>query len=140
VLIPPIPESLKLWNVKKCTYYQFIRVWHWHFLLLLALINIQYTCIHCWKMSNLFVQALETGISSRFRSECKLILYLTTMYIYCVFPAMSKSPKTTDKLLENSWNKRLSNGFQWCHPWCQHLYCYRFFLLLYKNEVPEMLF
>ena len=53
-------------------------------------------------MSNLFVQALETGISSRFRSECKLILYLTTMYIYCVFPAMSKSPKTTDKLLENS--------------------------------------
>ena len=40
--------------------------------------------------------------SSLFRIECKLILYLTTMYIYCVYPAISKTPS---KLSENNWNK-----------------------------------
>ena len=34
-----------------------------------------------------------TSFSSLFRSECKLFLYLTTMYVYCVYPGISKSPK-----------------------------------------------
>ena len=55
-------------------------------------------------MYNVHVQYtyLETGrkasLSSLFRSECKSMLYLTTMYVYCVYPAISKSPKTLAKL------------------------------------------
>ena len=45
--------------------------------------------IHCWKIYNLFVWALETSrkasFSSLFRSVCKLILYFPTMYMYCIF-------------------------------------------------------
>ena len=45
--------------------------------------------IHCWKIYNLFVRALETSrkasFSSLFRSVGKLILYFPTMYIYCIF-------------------------------------------------------
>ena len=48
--------------------------------------------IHCRKIYNLFVQALETGrktsFSRLFRIECKLILYWMTMYVYCVYPAI----------------------------------------------------
>ena len=38
--------------------------------------------------------------SSLFRSECKLILYLTTMYVYCVYPAISKSSKQLPNCLK----------------------------------------
>ena len=45
----------------------------------------------------MFVRTLETGrkasCSSLFRSECKLILYLTRMYVHCVYPAISETPK-----------------------------------------------
>ena len=36
------------------------------------------------------------SFSSLFHSECNIISYLTTMYVYCVYPAMSKS---TNQLL-----------------------------------------
>ena len=56
--------------------------------------NIYTIYVHCRKIYNLFARALETDRrASLFRSECKLILYSTTMYIYCVYPAISKSPK-----------------------------------------------
>jgi len=42
------------------------------------------------------------SFSSLFRSECKLILHLMTMYVYCVYSAISKSPKTSAKLFENN--------------------------------------
>ena len=34
-----------------------------------------------------------SSFSSLFRSKCKLILYLTTMYAYCVYHAIAKSSK-----------------------------------------------
>ena len=37
---------------------------------------------------------------SLFRSECKLILYLTTMYVYCIYSALSKSPKQLQNCLK----------------------------------------
>ena len=71
--------------------------------------------IHCPQISNLFVAALVTGrktsFSGLFRSECKYISYLPTMYVYCVYTTMSK---TTTKLFENSRDKRRSNYFQLC--------------------------
>ena len=99
--------------------------------------------IHCREIYNLFYAGRTASIwrfSSLFRSEHILILYLTTLYLYCGYPAISKSPKTHAKLSENIWNKRRSNHFQWCHLWRQRLYCYHFFLLLYMNNVPEMLY
>ena len=51
-----------------------------------------------------------------------------------------KKSKTTAKLSENGWNKRHCNSFQRCHLWRQHLYCYHFFLLLNRNQVPEKLY
>lgn len=52
-------------------------------------------------MYNLFVRAFETGrkesycFPSLFPSECKLTIYLSTlyMYVYCAFPAIATSPK-----------------------------------------------
>jgi hypothetical protein len=60
--------------------------------------------VHRLKIYNLFARALETGrrtsFSSLFRSECKLILFLTTMYVYCVYPAISKGPKQLPNCLK----------------------------------------
>ena len=90
------------------------------------------------------MRTLQTGrkanLSSLFLSEWKLILYLTTMYVHCVYPAISKSHKTTTKLSENNWNKPRSDRFNWRYLRGSGLYCYRFFLSLYLNPVPEMLY
>ena len=40
------------------------------------------------------------SFSSLFRSVCKLILFLTTIYVYCGHPALSKSPKHLSNLLK----------------------------------------
>jgi RNase P/RNase MRP subunit p30 len=51
--------------------------------------------------------------SSLFHSECKLILYLTTMYVYCVYHAISKSPKHLPnclKITETSFVLIVFNG------------------------------
>ena len=42
----------------------------------------------------------STSFSSLFHSECKLIVYLTTMYVCCVYPAISKSPKQLPNCLK----------------------------------------
>ena len=66
--------------------------------------NIYTTYVHCRKIYNSFALALETdrraSFSSLSRSECKLILYSTTMYVYCVYPAISKSPKQLPNFLK----------------------------------------
>jgi hypothetical protein len=77
--------------------------------------------------------------ASLFRNECKLILYLTTMYVYCVYPAISKGSNQLQYWSENSWNKRRSKSFQRRHMWRHRLYCYCFFLLLNRNQEPEKL-
>jgi hypothetical protein len=59
---------------------------------------------------------------------------------YICFSCNIKRYKTTAKFSENSWNKRRSKFFKRRHLWCQRLYCYRFFLLLNRNQVPEMLY
>ena len=43
-----------------------------------------------------------------FRSECKLNLYLTTMYVYCVYPAISKSTKELPNCLKIAEMKQVS--------------------------------
>jgi hypothetical protein len=43
--------------------------------------------------------------SGLFRSEYKWILYLTTMYVYCVYPAMSKKSENLSHLNKKDRNK-----------------------------------
>ena len=52
-----------------------------------------------------------TSFSSLFHSEYKLILYLTTMYIYCVYPAISKSPKHLPNCLKITETNPILNVF-----------------------------
>ena len=40
------------------------------------------------------------SFSTLFCSKCKLIWYLTTMYVYCVFPAISKDPQQLPNCLK----------------------------------------
>ena len=72
-----------------------------------------------------------------------VILYFSNEFElkrYICFSCNIKRYKTTAKFSENSWNKRRSKFFKRRHLWRQHLYCYRFFLLLNRNQVPEMLY
>ena len=76
--------------------------------------------LHNWLIINGTIRKLEVNLPSRvivyflvsfsnlFRSKWKLIIYVSTMYGYCVYPAKSKGSKTTAKLSENSWKKRRS--------------------------------
>ena len=45
------------------------------------------------------------------RSEYKWILYVTTMYVYCVYPAMSKKLENLSDLNKKDRNKRHSSPF-----------------------------
>jgi hypothetical protein len=58
-------------------------------------------------------QSSETlaSFSGLFRSEYKWILYLTTMYVYCVYPAMSKKSENLSDLNKKDRNKRHSSPF-----------------------------
>jgi hypothetical protein len=70
------------------------------------------------------------SISNLFRSECKLILYLTTVCLSCNI----KRSKTSAKLSENNRNMHRSDRIQWCHMWRPRSYCYRFCLSLFVNR------
>jgi hypothetical protein len=77
-------------------------------------------------------ESLIASFSNLFRRECKLILYLTTMYVYYVYPAISKSPKLLPNCL-----KIIEPCFVLIHLWRQILYCCRICLSLYVNQVPN---
>jgi hypothetical protein len=51
------------------------------------------------------------SFSGLFRSKYKWILYLTTMYVYCVYPAMSKKSENLSDLNKKDRNKRHSSSF-----------------------------
>ena len=51
------------------------------------------------------------SFSGLFRSEYKWIVYLTTMYVYCVYPAMSKKSENLSDLNKKDRNKRHSSPF-----------------------------
>ena len=51
------------------------------------------------------------SFSGLFRSEYKWILYLTTMYVYCVYPAMSTKSENLSDLNKKDRNKRHSSPF-----------------------------
>jgi hypothetical protein len=53
----------------------------------------------------------SASYSGLFRSEYKWISYLATMYVYCVYPAMSKKSENLSDLSKKDRNKRHSSPF-----------------------------
>jgi hypothetical protein len=79
--------------------------------------NIQYTYIvgkykiYLYKLRNRQNSKPLATFSCLFRSEYKWILYLPTMYVYCVYPAMSKKSENLSDLDKKYRNKRHSSPF-----------------------------
>ena len=71
-------------------------------------VNIKFICTSFRNRQNIEPSASFLGL---FRSEYKWILYLTTMYVYCVYPAMSKKSENLSDLNIKDRNKRHSSPF-----------------------------
>jgi hypothetical protein len=71
-------------------------------------VNIKFICTSFRNRQNSEPLASFSGL---FRSEYKWILYLTTMYVYCVYPAMSKKLENLSDLNKKDRNKRHSSPF-----------------------------
>ena len=71
-------------------------------------VNITFICTSIRNRQNSEPSASFSGL---FRSEYKWILYLTTMYVYCVYPAMSITSENLSDLNKKDRNKRHSSPF-----------------------------
>jgi hypothetical protein len=71
-------------------------------------VNIKFICTSFRNRQNSEPTASFSGL---FRSQYKWILYLTTMYVYCVYPAMSKKSENLSELNKKDRNKRHSSPF-----------------------------
>jgi hypothetical protein len=71
-------------------------------------VNIKFICTSFRNRQNSEPWASFSGL---FRSEYKWILYLTTMYVYCVYPAMSKKSENLSDLDKKDRNKHHSSPF-----------------------------
>jgi hypothetical protein len=71
-------------------------------------VNIKFICTSFRNKQNSEPLASFSGL---FRSEYKYILYLTTMYVYCVYPAMSKKSENLSDLDKKDRTKRHSSPF-----------------------------
>jgi hypothetical protein len=71
-------------------------------------VNIQFICTSFRNRQN---SEPSVSFSCLFRSEYKWILYLTTMYVFCVYPAMLKKAENLSDLNKKDRNKRHSSPF-----------------------------
>ena len=71
-------------------------------------VNIKFICTSFRNRQNSEPWERFSGL---FRSEYKWILYLTTMYVYCVYPAMSKKSENLSDFNKKDRNKRHSSPF-----------------------------
>jgi len=137
---------MKIWNagvsvITRSTFSSVV-LWLSHATNLRLQWNIYTIYVHCWKMYNLSLRSLETGCKANLFQTFLACLAMSTKEfadILCLSCNVKKS-KTTATLSENSWNKRRYNCFQWCSLWSLPLYCYRFFLSLYMNQLPKILY
>ena len=80
------------------------------------------------------------SFSSLFQNEWKLIVYLTTMYVYCVNPAISKSPKQRPNYLRIAETSVVLIVFIGVIFDISTCIVSVYLLSLYMNQVPEMLY
>jgi low temperature requirement protein LtrA len=71
-------------------------------------VNIKFICTSFRNRQNSEPLASFSGLFCR---EYKWILYLTTMYVFCVYPAMSKKSENLSDLNKKDRNKRHSSPF-----------------------------
>ena len=71
-------------------------------------VNIKFICTSFRNRQNSEPSASFSGL---FRSEYKWILYLSTMYVYCVYPAMLKKSENLSDLNKKDRNKHHSSTF-----------------------------
>ena len=71
-------------------------------------VNIKFICTSFRNRQNSEPSATFSGL---FRSKYKWILYLTTMYAFCVYPAMSNKSENLSDLNKKDRNKRHSSHF-----------------------------
>ena len=71
-------------------------------------VNIKFICTSFRNRQNSEPLASFSGLIC---SEYKWILYLTTMYVYCVYPAMSKKSEKLSDLNKKDRNKHHSSPF-----------------------------
>ena len=71
-------------------------------------VNIKFICTSFRNRQN---SEPSASFSCLFRSEYKWILYLATMYVYCVYPAMSKKSENLSDLSKKDRNNRHSLPF-----------------------------
>ena len=71
-------------------------------------VNIKFICTSFRNRQN---SEPSVSFSGLIRSEYKWILYLATMYVYCVYPAMSKKSENLSNLNKKDRNKRQSSPF-----------------------------
>ena len=89
--IPPPPNCISMILVILGLFYIYIYIYNIRTLS----VNIKFICTSFRNRQNSEPLA---SFSSLFRSEYKYILYLTTMYVYCVYPAMSKKSENLSDL------------------------------------------
>jgi hypothetical protein len=78
-------------------------------------VNIKFICTSFRNRQNSEPMASFSGL---FRSQYKWILYLTTMYVYCVYPAMSKKSENLSELNKKDRNKASFLAFHKCCQGC----------------------
>ena len=71
-------------------------------------VNIKFICTSFRNRQNSEPWASFSGL---FRSEYKWILYLTAMYVFCVYPNISKKLENLSDLIKKDRNKRQSLPF-----------------------------
>ena len=100
--------------------------------------------VHCRKIYNLFVWALETSRKASILWAC--VLLLTNVNEYSIFSdnehilCLSCRVKKAQNNCQIVWKDQKQGRFLrfWWGPlWSPHLYCYRFLPLLNMNQVPE---
>ena len=88
-------------------------MWMWK--LFLYIYNIRTLSVNirfiCTSFRNRHNSEPLANFSCLFHSEYKWILYLTTMYVFCVYPAMSKKSENLSDLDKKDRNKRHSSPF-----------------------------
>ena len=78
-------------------------------------VNIKFICTSFRNRQNSEHLASFSGL---FRSEYKWILYITTMYVYCVYPAMSKKVGKLVRFKQKGQKQALFLAFHKCCQGC----------------------
>jgi hypothetical protein len=90
-----ICTSVRNRNIKESLWQVFLSLFKYIYNIRTLSVNIKFICTSFRNRQNSKPLASFSGL---FRSEYKWILYLTTMYVFCVYPAMSKKSENLSDL------------------------------------------